>query len=402
MTNPVLVEVVRGAAIESRHRGAVAIYDAEGAEYLAIGDVDNPIFPRSAVKPFQALLLVESGRRRRLRPHRSASWRSPARPTAARPSTSRRSKASWRARVSTAARSNAAPIGRCTRRPARALARDHKAPNALHNNCSGKHAAMLCVACKLGIDHRHYIGAEHPVQREIRATLEDTFDLSLDTYSIDGCSIPTYAVPLSSLARAFARFGTGRHLGLDRAAAARRLMRCCGEHPFYLGGTDRFCTAVLGGLRNRAFVKIGAEGVIGGVVPELGLGIAVKCDDGGQRAAEVVMAALIMRLLAALGRRRRVPGATRSPADEELERPCGRPAQAHRSPCWKVGRSASKPGRACARSRREAPPAPPPCVFHAAVQRASRRSPAPGSPTGKTAGRQVRSPRRHCASPAAS
>ena len=74
-------------------------------------------------------------------------------------------------------------------------------------------------------------------------------------------------------------------------------MTCCGEHPFYLGGTDRFCTAVLGGLRNRAFVKIGAEGVIGGVLPELGLGIAVKCDDGGQRAAEVVMAALIMRLL---------------------------------------------------------------------------------------------------------
>ena len=102
---------------------------------------------------------------------------------------------------------------------------------------------------------------------------------------------------MRNLARAFARFGTGRHLGAQRYAAARRLMTCCGEHPWYLGGTERFCTAVLGGLRNRAFVKIGAEGVFGGVVPELGLGIAVKCDDGGQRAAEVVMASLLMRLL---------------------------------------------------------------------------------------------------------
>ena len=296
MTNPVLVEVVRGAAIESRHRGAVAIYDTEGAEYLAIGDVANPIFPRSAVKPFQALLLVESGAAddygltdQELAiacashggevEHVAAVESFLAR--AGLDGTALECGAHW-------------PLHQAS---GRALARDHKAPKALHNNCSGKHAAMLCVACKLGIDHHHYIGAEHPVQREVRATLEGMFDLSLDTYGIDGCSLPTYAVPLSNLARAFARFGTGRHLGAQRYAAARRLMTCCGEHPFYLGGTDRFCTAALGGLRNRAFVKIGAEGVIGGVVPELGLGIAVKCDDGGQRAAEVVMAALIMRLL---------------------------------------------------------------------------------------------------------
>lgn len=296
MTNPVLVEAVRGQAVESRHRGAVAICDPEGAEYLTIGDVGTPIFPRSAVKLFQALPLVESGAADEYHltdqeiaiacashggepEHVAAVEGVLAR--AGLDGTALECGAHW-------------PLHQAS---ARTLARDHQAPKALHNNCSGKHAAMLCVACKMGIDNRHYVAVEHPVQREVRATLENVFGVPLAAYGIDGCSIPTYPVPLRNLAGAFARFGTGRHLGAQRHAAARRLMTCCGEHPFYLGGTDRFCTAILSALRNRAFVKIGAEGVFGGVVPELGLGIAVKCDDGGQRAAEVVMASLLMRLL---------------------------------------------------------------------------------------------------------
>ena len=296
MTNPVLVEVVRGAAVESRHRGAVAICDTEGADYLAIGDVATPIFPRSAVKPFQALPLIELGAADDLGladkalAIACASHGGEVEHVAAVEGFLARAGLDGRAL-------ECGPHWPLHRASGRALARDHKAPSALHNNCSGKHAGMLCLAAKLGVDHRHYVGAEHPVQQEVKATLEGMFDLSLDTYGIDGCSIPTYAVPLRNLARAFARFGTGRHLGAQRYAAARRLMACCSEHPFYLGGTDRFCTGVLGGLRNRAFVKIGAEGVIGSVVPELGLGIAVKCDDGGQRAAEVVMASLLARLL---------------------------------------------------------------------------------------------------------
>lgn len=296
MTNPVLVEVVRGAVVESRHRGAVAVYDTEGAEYLAIGDVATPIFPRSAVKPFQALLLVETG----AADGYGLSDEALAVACASHGGEPEHVAAVERFLARAGLDGGALECGAhwpLHPASARALARDHKTPNALHNNCSGKHAAMLCVACRMGVDHRHYVGAEHPVQREVRATLEGAFGVLLDTYGIDGCSIPTYAVPLRNLARAFARFGTGRHLGAQRYAAARRLMTCCVEHPFYLGGTERFCTTVLSTLRSRAFVKIGAEGVIGGALPELGLGIAVKCDDGGQRAAEVIMAALLMRLL---------------------------------------------------------------------------------------------------------
>jgi L-asparaginase II len=300
VTNPVLVEVLRGSVVESQHRGAVAVYDADGAECFAVGDVETPIFPRSAVKPFQALPLIESG---------AADDLGVTAPELAVACASHSGEAEHVAVVETLlARGGLDDTAlECgahwpLHQPSRhALASAGNAPSALHNNCSGKHAAMLCLARKMGVDPKHYVGVDHPVQREVRAALEGVLDVALRTYAIDGCSIPTYAVPLSSLARGFARFGTGKHLGPLRSAAARRLIASCCEHPWHLAGTGRFCTAILGALRNRAFVKIGAEGVVGGVLPELGLGIAVKCDDGGQRAAEVVMAALFKRLLALSG-----------------------------------------------------------------------------------------------------
>ena len=103
------------------------------------------------------------------------------------------------------------------------LARSGGAPSALHNNCSGKHAGFICVACAARIDHRGYVGLGHPVQREVRAALESLTGtgLSEDQCGIDGCSIPTFAVPLTALAHAFARFGTGQGLG-KRAPRRRR------------------------------------------------------------------------------------------------------------------------------------------------------------------------------------
>ena len=110
-----------------------------------------------------------------------------------------------------------------------ALARSGGAPSALHNNCSGKHAGFVCVACAAGVDHRGYVAAGHPVQREVRAALESLtgVGVSEDQCGIDGCSIPTWAVPLAALAHAFARFGTGHGLGARArqggGAAARGL-----------------------------------------------------------------------------------------------------------------------------------------------------------------------------------
>jgi len=298
MSNPVLVEVVRGTLTESRHRGAVAVVDADGATVLALGDVVRPVYPRSAVKPLQALPLLESGAADRYGfgdqelalacashggepPHVEVASRMLAR--AGLEAAALECGAHWPSHQSSS----------------HALARSRGAPSALHNNCSGKHSGFLCVACAAGVGHRGYVKAEHLVQREVRGALESLtgVGLSADACGIDGCSIPTWAVPLTALAHGFARFGTGRGLAPERAKAAARIRAACMAEPYFVAGTGRFCTEIMRQFGTRVLVKTGAEGVYCGALPAQGLGIALKCDDGARRAAEVVMAAMIARFL---------------------------------------------------------------------------------------------------------
>jgi len=299
MANPVLVEVMRGAVVESRHCGAVAVVDADGATVLALGDVERPVFPRSAVKALQALRMIETGAADRF----GLTDQELALACASH---------SGESGHVAAAQSMLARIGldasylRCGAHPpmhvpsATALYCAGAEPTALHNNCSGKHSGFLCLNRMLRADPHGYIEPDHPVQREIKATIESITGTSIpdSRRAIDGCSVPTWAVPLKHLALGFARFGTGNSLAPERAKAAARLRAACAAHPWYVAGSGRFCTEVMQRLGARAFVKVGAEGVYLGVLPERGLGIAVKCDDGGARAAEVVMAALILRFAA--------------------------------------------------------------------------------------------------------
>jgi L-asparaginase II len=194
---------------------------------------------------------------------------------------------------------------------ATALARTGAAPSALHNNCSGKHAGFLCVARAMDIDPVGYWRPDHAVQQRVHAVLEDLTGVALppDQRAVDGCSVPTWAMPLENLALAFARFGSGRGLAPGRAAAAARLFAACVREPWYVAGSGRFCTEIMRLLGAQALVKTGAEGVMCASLPALAFGIAIKCDDGASRAAEALMAATLARLLtlddqqrAALGR----------------------------------------------------------------------------------------------------
>lgn len=298
MANPVIVEVTRGGIVESRHRGAVAVMDADGAAVLTLGDVDAPVFPRSAVKALQAVPLIESGIADRL-------GLTPAEIALACSSHSGEpdhlaGAASMLAKVGRDHRSlECGPHWPLGDEAYRALASERRQPNALHNNCSGKHAGFVCLACGLDQDPAGYIRAEHPVQQAVKDSLETWTGAAHEASrcGIDGCSIPTYAVPLAALARGFARFGTGAAVSPSYAAAAARIRRAVAGHPFMVAGTGRFDTRVMEALRERVLVKSGAEGVHCAALPELGYGIAVKCDDGAGRAAEAVTASLILRFL---------------------------------------------------------------------------------------------------------
>jgi L-asparaginase II len=132
--------------------------------------------------------------------------------------------------------------------------------------------------------------------REVTAALQATTgaDLSHAPVGTDGCSIPTFGIPLARLALAFARVATGVGLSAERAHAAKRLRAAVAKAPFHVAGTGRFDTKVMQRLGERVFCKVGAEGVFCAALPERGLGVAIKIDDGNTaRAAEVAMAATL-------------------------------------------------------------------------------------------------------------
>jgi L-asparaginase II len=189
-----------------------------------------------------------------------------------------------------------------------ALAAAHQAPSALHNNCSGKHAGLVCLGCLLAGKREPraflagYVELGHAVMREVGAAIESTTGCSLASAprAIDGCSMPTYAMPLRCLAHAFARVATGRGLAPGRAAAARRLRAALAAAPFMVGGSQRVDTQVMALFGERVFCKVGAEGMYCAALPRAGWGIALKIDDGNNaRACEVALCALLEALGAA-------------------------------------------------------------------------------------------------------
>jgi L-asparaginase II len=292
--NPILVEVARGAIVESRHAGAVAIADADGHLLLALGDVERPVFPRSAVKALQAIPLIESGGADAL-----GLTDEEVAVACASHSGDDVHVAAVRSLLAKAQLDESFlacgahwPV---SERATRTLMQSGRRPQAIHNNCSGKHAGMLAAAVQLGLDPRGYERPEHPVQIKIRGIISETCGASLDSShtAVDGCSVPTWSLPLGALARGFARLGTGQRLAPARARAAGRLRRACFSAPVLVAGEGRFDTVVMSGLAPLVFSKGGAEGVQCAALPELGLGIALKVDDGAKRGSERALAEVL-------------------------------------------------------------------------------------------------------------
>jgi L-asparaginase II len=296
MANPVLVEVTRGNLVESRHRGMVVAVDGDGKVVFSQGDIEAGVFPRSACKAMQGLPLVESGAadaygfgNRELALACSSHSGEP-------------EHASLAGAMLAAAGVDEGVL-ECGahwsfEQPVLiGQARGLERPSALHNNCSGKHAGFVCAACHTGKDLKGYVRYEHPVQAEIRGVMESLTGAALatDNCGVDGCSIPTYAMPLKSLAHGFAKMATGTGLDPARADAARRLIEACMAEPFYVAGTKRACTRLMQTAPGRIFAKTGAEGVFCAAIPEKGIAIALKCEDGTTRAAESMVAATLAR-----------------------------------------------------------------------------------------------------------
>jgi L-asparaginase II len=297
--NPILAEMVRGNWVENRHRGAFVVCDARGHIIASAGDIDRPVFPRSAIKSMQAIAMVTSGAidRFKLKDEELALA-----------CASHQGEEFHVAGVTSflghiglgipdlECGGHAPSFG-----PAReALRARGETFTAVHNNCSGKHSGMLAVAEALGVDTHGYVERDHPVQKTVRAGVEMIVGepLSEDRCGRDGCSIPTWAAPLRAFARGFARMATGEGLTPEVGAAAHRIFDAATAYPHLVGGTGSLDTDVMRAFGGRLMQKGGAEGVQCGAVRDKGWGYALKVDDGNMSASHAMVATLLLAIAA--------------------------------------------------------------------------------------------------------
>ncbi len=324
--------VRRGGLAESHHFAATAAVTPEGRVVARLGDPDFATYSRSAVKPFQALPLVEGGGIQRFSLDDGdlalicASHAGRAEHVEAARSLLERGGFT----VGDLGCGAHRPLGREARR---LLDEAGGEATPLHNNCSGKHAGML-LACRLfdwrsddevaGGDGRGdgaagpggYLDPNHPLQRRIRRRVALFSGLAEEQLAVgvDGCSAPTFHMPLSALARAYAALvapdlsppvaaAAGEGEGGDGeavASAAGRVVAAMTSRPENVAGPGRFTTRLMQATRGRILGKEGAEGVYAvGVRGPVALGVALKIADGGERARDGVVIHLL-RLLGVL------------------------------------------------------------------------------------------------------
>ncbi len=294
---PLVIECTRGPAVESRHLVDVAVVDPAGRLVQGWGEPEAVVYPRSAIKSVQVLPLIESGaaERHAVGDKEIAIACSSHNGQPEHVEVVRR----WLARAGLGEDDlECGPHLPYHTPTAHACVRAGQGGLAVHNMCSGKHAAFLVTARALGEPTQGYTARDHPVQRRVSAAIAalSGHDLERAPWAIDGCSIPTIGLPLSGLARAAAHIADPSGLAAERQAAIARVRRAVADHPFMVAGDGRACTRIIGAAGGRVLVKFGAEGVFFAALHEHGLGLALKVRDGATRAADAAIAAMLDRL----------------------------------------------------------------------------------------------------------
>lgn len=292
--SPILVEVLRGARVESCHAGIAAIVDASGALVAAWGDVDRLIFPRSAIKPLQALPLIETGaaNTQRLTDREIAVACASHRGMPIHTETV----SAW-LKALTLSPDNLV-CGTQTpdhRESAEALGTAGISPGRVHNNCSGKHTGFLAVAVQTGEDTAIYHLAESALQQRVRGVLAEmgSCEIATDNYGIDGCGVPNFVMSIRAMAQAMAQIANPIRLNGARKLAVERIYGAMTGEPEMVRGGRSFDTLAIK-LGHGAFItKTGAEGVHVAALRSVGLGIAIKIEDGARRATDLAIAQLL-------------------------------------------------------------------------------------------------------------
>ena len=288
------VVVTRGAIVESRHRVHAAVADATGKLIGSAGDPALVTHWRSCAKPFQVMPLIDGGGFDRV------GWGDDQLALAV---ASHGGEPEHVALAESMLTSIGMEVGDLACGPHDPLAaRGQKLlrekgghPTRLHNNCSGKHAAMLAHAHSSGWPAFGYERQDHPVQRDCLEEVAKWTGLASSdiVQAVDGCGCVVFAIPLDAMARAYARLADAARRS---SPTASRIVHAMQTRPFLVGGTDRFDSALIEATEGRVIAKIGAEGVHSVAIIDDGIGIAVKVEDGAQRAQFPAVLAILQHL----------------------------------------------------------------------------------------------------------
>ena len=291
---PILAHYIRGDLVESVHRASLVALDGAGAVAFHHGGIDAPVFPRSSLKPLQAVAMVRAGLD--LAPDLLALVCASHSGEPFHLDGVERILAG--AGLGTDALQNTPgfPIDDAEYDE---WVRAGRPASSLGQNCSGKHAGMLATCVVNGWDTSTYLEPDHPVQQAVARTVADLAGETPGPTAVDGCGAPVLAISLTGLARAFARIATA-----DPGTPEGRVATAIRSHPEFVGGTGRDVTTLIGGTPG-LIAKDGAEGVYAAALAD-GRAVALKMAEGGggigggpQRARPVIMAAALRRLAVA-------------------------------------------------------------------------------------------------------
>ncbi|WP_425097751.1 asparaginase [Tropicibacter sp. S64] len=294
MTAPALLaQTFRGPFLENAHLGHAVISDTLGV-VEAWGEAEAVVLPRSSSKMIQALPLVASGAADRFGLTEKQLALACASHEGAPEHVS--AVADWLSTLDLGE-----PDLICGPQPSRdtdlklQMIRDHEVPCRLHNNCSGKHTGFLTLGKFLGAGP-DYVDPAHPVQKSCLDLFETVTGLESPGYGVDGCSAPNYATTVAAMARAMAWYATAHTRDDSLSKAGARLVQAMYAWPEMVAGRGRACTLLMRAANQPVAVKTGADGYFVAILPQQGLGVALKIADGTTRAAECAMAAILVKL----------------------------------------------------------------------------------------------------------
>ncbi|MBG0788019.1 MAG: asparaginase [Anaerolineaceae bacterium] len=305
-----LVEVTRGEIVESIHFGAFIVVDSHGNVLASEGNPDLMTYPRSSMKPFQALPFIERGGAEKF----GLTEQEISIMCASHSGTDLHKSVLEGMHVKIGI--SEADLACGVHWPSDAATRDAmkaagEEPTPFRHNCSGKHTGMLAHATLRGLDKEDYLNPDHPVQVTIRETLAEMVDMKPDEMPLgrDGCSAPVYGIPLLNMARGVAKMADPVQLEAIRAESCRKITHAMMSYPVMVAGPGKFDTDLMTAGKGKVFCKGGAEGYqIIGVMPGVlgedspGLGIAIKISDGDSSTrARASVSLTILQALGVLG-----------------------------------------------------------------------------------------------------